>query len=653
MRRLPVPALVSAGLVALTLAAYAPLWGNDFIDLDDGLYVWQNPHVLGGLTADNVAWAWTTTHAGFWLPLTWLSLQLDASLCPAGPGGGPSPVLAVVCHAQNLFWHTATVVLLFYTLRRMTGALWRSALVAGLFAVHPLHVESVAWATERKDVLSTFFLVLTVLAYARYAERPSARRYLLVLVCFVLGLLAKPMLVTLPFGLLLLDGWPLGRWARSAAGGQGGQAAGKSPPAPKPLFGAGARGLLLEKLPLLAVAVAASVVTVLAQRGTTAVRPLGEISLSARAANAAAAYGWYLGKTFWPAGMSLFYRHPRGDWQWGPVLAGAAALLALTALVIAQARRRPWLAVGWLWFVGTLVPVIGLLQSGDQARADRFVYVPHVGLLVALVWGAAELLERLRVPAAARAAAAAVCLAGLAAAAAVQVGFWHDQKIAWEHALAVDPGNDRALYNLGNEAFRRAVAEPDGGRARELLDRAGRHYRDALALRPDPRYHHALGLLLLTRGELPEARQELEAALALDPDFPDAADAHARLGTILWREGKADKAEAEWNRALARDPAEAEARAGLAFLQLRGGNYREAALQLAAVARSPEALSQLGVALGKLGHWRPAAQAHAEAVRRQEAQARLLSRPDPRTLDLYRARLDAARREAARQGGDR
>jgi tetratricopeptide (TPR) repeat protein len=680
MRRVSVSVLVSAGLVVLVLAAYAPLWVNQFIDLDDGLYVWQNPHVLGGLTGPNVAWAWTTSHAGFWFPLTWMSLQLDATLSP-GLRLGDQASPAAVFHGQNLFWHAATAVLLFWTLRRLTGSLWCSALVAALFAVHPLHVESVAWATERKDVLSTFFLVLTVLAYAHYAERPTAGRYFLVLASFVLGLLAKPMLVTLPFALLLLDFWPLHRWRRApepmtVKESERKKSGGKDtavPPAP--VFGRGSRGLLLEKVPLLAVAVAAAVVTVLAQRTTRAVRPLSDIPLSARLANAVVSYGWYLEKTFWPAGLEVFYCHPRGNWQWGPVLAAAAAVAAITAGAVAGARRWPWLAVGWLWFLGTLVPVIGLVQSGDQARADRFVYVPHVGLFVALAWAAAALADRLRVRAAVRAAAACLCLAGLATATWVQVGYWHDQETLFAHTLAVNPDNHRAHYNVANYYARRAAAEGDPG----LLRLAREHYDRAIALQPDYRYYGGLGVLLVSAEQFTQAQEQLEKALALNPDAaevwhmlgvarlragrpaqaeqalrraleidPDAADRRAELGNALWKQGRTADAEAQWQQALRANANEPEALVGMGTLLLKQGRDREAARRLAAGARSPEQLSLLGLALGRLGLWPQAVQAQQAAVAMRQKQQRLLEHPDGAELAVYEQRLEDARREAAK-----
>jgi hypothetical protein len=558
--------LIPVGLVALTLATYGPLWNNDFINLDDETWITRNPHVRAGLTPHDVEWAWDGFHEANWVPLTWMSLQLDASLSPGRVTGGEHTPSAVVCHAQNLFWHTATVVLLFFTLRRMTGAVWCSAFAAALFAVHPLHVESVAWATERKDVLSTFFLVLAMLAYSGYTERPGLGRYVLVLSCFVLGLLAKPMLVTLPFCLLLLDWWPLRRLERGAdkaqrieqGKGKGGGAAAKRRKATSGASGqpsAPVRGpswLLVEKVPLFAVAVAAGVVTVLAQRSGGATQSTTGLSLTARLANAAAAYGWYLEKTVWPSGLAPFYPHPHEHWRWGPVLVGGVVLLAVTVTSLAGARRWPWLTVGWLWFLGTLVPVIGLVQVGDQARADRYSYVPHIGLFIALVWSAAAVLDRLRVPAALRAAAAGCCLVPLSVLTWVQVDYWQDAGTVWEHALAVTSGNDRAHFNLANYLADRGWAE----RNPALLAGAREHYAAAVALEPgDFRYRYNYGTLLLNRGELDQAREQFERFVELNPAEENA---WYNLGLTQLRTGQPARAVQSLRRALTLKPGSAD-----------------------------------------------------------------------------------------------
>ncbi|MGH9361727.1 MAG: tetratricopeptide repeat protein, partial [Thermoanaerobaculia bacterium] len=346
------------GLALLTVLVFAPVVRHDFVSLDDPAYVTGNAQVRRGLTAEGFRWAWGNEVAGNWHPLTMLSHMLDAELHGLDPGGH---------HLTSLLLHAANAVLLFVLLRRLTGAAGRSAAVAALFAVHPLHVESVAWIAERKDVLSAFFFFLALLAWSGYARRPSSWRYLLALLAFALGLLAKPMVVTLPLVLLLLDVWPLGRLPLAAAAER------------RRALGP----LLREKLPFVLLALGAAAVALVTQR--EAMSPLAALSLGRRIANALLAYAAYLSDTVWPRGLAVFYPLPGALPAWRVALA-AVLLAALTALALARLHRSPWLAVGWLWFVGMLLPVIGLLQVGSQARADRYTYLPSIGLFVALVW---------------------------------------------------------------------------------------------------------------------------------------------------------------------------------------------------------------------------------------------------------------------------
>jgi hypothetical protein len=415
MSRLPTLCLCAA-LLGLTAAAYGPLWHNDFIDFDDKPYITDNPDVSGGLSWSGLSWAWANGQAPYWAPVTWMSLQLDAHFFSARGPDGQVSLSAAAFHGENLAWHAASALLLFGLLYRLTGARGNSFVAAALFAVHPMHVESVAWAVERKDVLSVFFGVLTLWAYAWYAERPGWRRYLPLTGAFLVSLLCKPMLMTLPFVLLLLDYWPLRRFTNLKA-------------------------LLREKAPLFALAALFALITLVSRFEHGALVTLDNVSLSSRAGNALSAYGWYLSATFYPARLAVLYPHPYDHWSPAAALAGAAALLAVSGLVLWQARRRPWLLVGWLWFVGALVPVIGLAQGGKQAWADRFSYWPHVGLFVAVVWGLAELAGRLRVPARLAGAAAALAVAALAALTWVQVGYWKDTPTLWEHTLAVTGDN--------------------------------------------------------------------------------------------------------------------------------------------------------------------------------------------------------------------
>jgi hypothetical protein len=423
-------------LAALTAAAFFPVWRNGFVDIDDDWYVTANPPVSDGLTPAGFRWAWTTFHGKYWQPLSWLSLQLDAQIFSTRSDSGERVLLPAGFHLHSLGWHVASTLLLFAVWQRLTGARWRSFLVAALFAVHPMRVESVAWAAERKDVLSVFFGVLTLYAYARYLEKPGRVRYVGVAAAYALSLLAKPMLMTLPLVLLLLDYWPL---RRAAAEG--------CPDGRAPV----SRGrLVLEKVPLLLLAAASAVITEVARDRTAAAVPLSELPMTDRLANAAMAYGSYLVTTVYPVGLAALYPHPRGSWSVVAVAAGAGTLLVLTLFCVWQARRRPWFLVGWLWFVLTLLPVIGLAQGGPQARADRFCYWPHIGLIVAVVWGLGELVERWRVPASLVAAAAAVAVGCLVLLTQVQAAHWHDPETLWEHALAVTGPNAEACVHLGN-----------------------------------------------------------------------------------------------------------------------------------------------------------------------------------------------------------
>lgn len=421
-----------AALLALTVVAYLPVWRNGYIDYDDPQYITDNPQVLRGFTAEGLRWAWDNNDTPYWQPVSWLSLQLDAELF-ATPGPDGMPVLpAAAVHGHSLLWHGLNGLLLFVLCRRLTGAPGRSFLVAALFAVHPMHVESVAWATERKDVLSVFFGLLALWAYVRYAEKPGVGRYLGVGLALLVSLLCKPMLITLPCVLLLLDYWPL----RRLQPGPAGEAA---LPRPVPF-----RSLVLEKVPLFLLTAAIAVLTVESRRQRGSAVSLFELSLLDRLANALMAYGSYLSCTLWPSDLALLYPHPRGNWTVLPVLAGAAVLLSVSVLARRQATRRPWLLVGWLWFVGTLVPVIGLAQGGRQAWADRFSYFPHVGLFLVLVWAAAELAARVRLPVAVRAAAGALVLGCLVGVTQAQVGHWRNSLTVWHRVVDVTRDNDWA-----------------------------------------------------------------------------------------------------------------------------------------------------------------------------------------------------------------
>jgi tetratricopeptide (TPR) repeat protein len=614
-----------AGLLLLTAAAYLPLWRNDFVDFDDLSYITNNPRVMGGLTRSGFAWAWSNPESRYPMPLAWLSLQLDAQVFAARPPGGSPELPAAVVHGENLLWHAASVLLLFGLCRRLTGAPGRSFLVAALFAVHPMHVESVAWAAERKDVLSVFFGLLALWAYARYAETPGWKWYLGTAAAFLLSLLSKPMLMTLPFVLLLLDYWPLRRLSSPAGLGR----------------------LLLEKVPLFALAGGAAVATLAARARTGSMVPLGVIPLSARLGNAGSAYGWYLGSTVWPSRLAVLYPHPYRNWSALSAAVGAGLLLAVTALCLWQARRRPWLVTGWLWFVGSLVPVIGLAQGGAQAWADRFSYWPHIGLFLALVWGMAELAERFRTPDALSTAAGALTVGALAVATWIQVGYWRDTVTLWERALAVTQDNHAAHMNLGRYDL-----------SRGRLDTALSHLAEAVRLDPNlPDSRYALGVALLCQGRDGEAAGHFKEALRWAPSHadawhnlavarlrqgewaaavrcfgrvlelqPDSADARAGLGLALCRAGRREEAVAAFEMALERDPRQADAWHGLGLVHLAAGRPDRAAEVFArALQYKPQmatAATDLGMALGRDGRWDQAVSWHLTALQlHQEAEA--------------------------------
>jgi tetratricopeptide (TPR) repeat protein len=558
--------LIAVVLAVVTLTVYAQVIGHQFISLDDDLYIRDNPIVGRGLTLPGIAWAFTTFHAANWHPLTWLSHMLDSQLFGLNAGGH----LLV-----NAFIHVANTLLLFWFLRRATGANWRSAIVAALFALHPMHVESVAWAAERKDTLAAFFGLLTLLAYARYVEASSWKRYALVALCLGLGLMAKPMLVTWPFVLLLLDYWPLGRVMWRPVDGMKRLANVWWP-------------LLREKLLLFGLVAASMVVTYLAQSRGGTVRALVDAPLSLRVSNAIVSYAKYFLATFWPSDLAVYYPFATTgipSWQ---VAAALVLLAAVTAVAVREANTRPYLIVGWLWFLGTLVPVIGLVQVGGQSMADRYHYLPSIGLFVALVFGFADLATARRtgrVPLAATAAAALVICASLTA---VQITRWRDSVTLFERTLAVTPDNLVIQYNLGHVL----------GQQRRY-DEALAHFAEALRIKPD--FFDALintGMTLSEMGRAAEAVGFYERALRV---APTSSKAHTQLALALAKQDKKSEALAEFRKALELAPRDANARANLGLMLARQGNVAEAMEQLnEAVGLNPdsaEAHNNLGLVL--------------------------------------------------------
>jgi protein O-mannosyl-transferase len=578
--------LVCLALAAGTAAVYWPLHGHGFLNYDDGDYVVENAHVRAGLTLDGLRWALTTGAAGNWHPLTWLSHMADVQLFGINPGAH---------HVVNLLFHIANSVILFLVFARMTRAVWKSAAVAALFAWHPLHVESVAWIAERKDVLSTFFGLLSLWAYVRYAESNHRRDLLLAFLCFAFGLMAKPMLVTLPFVFLLLDYWPLGR-ARVEAGNspplEEGWPLTDSVSGERPLFmfravavtlrarlrrfGTGlfsywrshpsSRGeyarLIVEKLPFFAFTAASSVVTYLVQRNGGAVAALENMPFRYRLVNALLAYAAYLQKTFWPVHLAVIYPIWRvvSFWQ---IAAALALLVAISLIAFYWARPRPWLLVGWLWFLGMLVPVIGLVQVGSQAMADRYTYLPLVGIFVVLVWGSADAAARSRFASRALPAIGVVLLSTLLLLTRLQAQTWSNSQTLFEHAIAVTKDN-----YLAHGIVARVFAN------RGQLDLARSHFEQVLRVVPNEfDAHFGLGVIFTQKGRTDEAIAHYRQALAAKPD----ADTHYNLGNILMKTGRLDEAIAHFADALRLKPDMAEAQNNWAYALTVQGRLDEAA----------------------------------------------------------------------------
>ena len=541
---------ISAALIAVTLAVYAPVRQYDFVSFDDFQYVKENAQVTRGLSWEGARWAFTTGELSNWHPLTWLSHMLDVQLYGVNPGAH---------HATNVFFHILNALLLFGLVHQMTGAMGRSAFVAALFAVHPLHVESVAWIAERKDVLSTLFGLLTIWAYVEYARRPALRRYLIMFPPFALGLMAKPMLVTLPFVLLLLDIWPLGRMALAAGiPGPGRAVTPSNPRTSWPL-------LVKEKIPLFGLTVVSSLATYVAQKQGGAVSGLDALSLTLRLENSAVSYLAYIGKMLWPANLAVFYSYPKSlpvEWVGGSLL----VLAGVSVLVIRFAARLPYLLVGWLWYLGTLVPVIGFVQVGIQSMADRYTYLPLIGLFIIMAWGIADLLSRWRVRDMALTLAAVLVILACAITARVQVGYWGSSLLLWNHAVEASADNYRAHLALG-------ALYADQGR----LDLAIQHFSEALRIRLDiPEGHNGLGAALADQGKLLEAIPHYVEALRLKPAL---FEAHNNLGNALWRQGKVEEAITEYREALRLKQDYAEAHNGLGAALDDQGKIEEAIAQ--------------------------------------------------------------------------
>ena len=585
LRRYPLH-LTIAALIVATLAAYWRVFHNGFV-FDDVFYLVQNGSVHKGLGLSSVKWAFTNFYGANWQPLTWLSAMLDYRIYGSNAAGH---------HLTNLLFHLANTILLLLIFRRMTsrpgstqaGSLWRSAFVAALFALHPLHVESVAWAAERKDVLSTFFMLLAICAYVKYAERPSLRRYLLVASAFALGLMAKPMLVSLPILLLLLDYWPLRR----------------SLSLPK---------LVWEKSPLFMLSAASCVITFLAQRSGGAVVQLQRFSVGLRAANSLVSYAAYIGKTFCPIRLAAYYPYPRAGIPAAIVILAVLVMAAISLLVIRMARSRPYLAVGWLWYVVTLIPVIGLVQVGQQAMADRYTYVPLIGIFIMIAWGIPELLRRGDAATRRRgelvfASVGIVVSVALMMCTSRQVAYWHSDYTLFQRAVAVTDGNALALSNYG-------LALAKMGH----YDQAISEYKKAVEA--DPTYvesYFNLGNAYKQTGRIPEALEQFREALRVRPGYTDT-DASVAIGIILAEQGQGDLAAGEYEKALSRNPDDAPAHYNLGLILVKQGKTDEAMTHFErAIEINPDfdkAYYNAAALFGRRGEVDKAAEYYTEALR--------------------------------------
>jgi len=512
-------------LVVLTVAAYSPVRLNPFIDYDDPAYVSENQHVLSGLHWNTVVWSFTTTEQQNWHPLTWLSHAVDCQFFGTNAGAH---------HLSSLCLHAINVVLLFLLLQTVTGRRECCFLVAALFALHPFNVDSVAWIAERKNLLSTLFFFLSLGAYGWYARKPGWRRYALLCLMFILGLLAKPMLVTLPFVLLLTDYWPLQR------------VEGWTPPAEFfPVPQTSVKQLLLDKLPLLALAGISSAITLFAQQ--KAMQRLQDIPLVARLENAVASYFLYVFKTFWPSGFAVHYPNlfspfsvdPVGIEAWGPFVAGLFLLVAVSWIAWQQRRVRPYLFIGWLWYLGTLVPVIGVVQVGIQGMADRYAYIPLIGLFIIVSWGAAEIADHLRLNFAWRSTAVALMLAALSLLTFRQVGYWRTSYALWMHARDVTRNNTRALDHIGYQLM-----------VQHRPDDALQYFKEAARVGPtDADSHLMVAANLQDSGRLREAIPEYEVVVRGSDDPQQIVFSYFNLCLVFGELGEFSRSHEAFSRA--------------------------------------------------------------------------------------------------------
>jgi protein O-mannosyl-transferase len=568
-------ALIGLLLFLGTLALYYPALQNGFVNYDDPAYVTSNWHVQQGVTSSSLKWAFTSTSEANWHPLTWISHMLDVQLFGLKAAGH---------HAQSILWHAVNVMLLFLLLSKATGFVGRSSVVAALFAVHPLNVESVAWVAERKTVLCCFFFLLAVAAYGWYAKRTSAHRYLFAALLFALALMGKPMAITLPFALLLLDFWPLQRFPET--------------PLSK---------LVLEKIPLLVLSAGSAAITIYAQRAGGAVGSTVLLPPAMRVKNAIYSYFIYIEKAAWPSRLAVFYPHPEGSLALWKVIVAAVVWIAGT-VIFWRFRQRRYLLVGWLWFLGTLAPVIGIVQVGRQGWADRYAYIPLWGLFVIGVWLASEAAARVSLSRATQAVITVAVLLGYSATTHIQIRYWRDSYSLFSHALRVTGPNPIAEGNLGS-----ALVEM------QRPDLALPHLERAIQMMPTlAAAHYNLGTLLQRQNEPDRARREYQLALQYASDEREAAQTHNNLGILFDQLGQRDRAVAEFTEAIALNPYEQNSLVSRGLIEREEGKL-DAALQdfvqAAQVEPSPLALYWQGRVLEEKGQFAAAAEAYRAALK--------------------------------------
>jgi tetratricopeptide (TPR) repeat protein len=559
---------LAALLFLITLSVFWPLTRSNFINYDDNVVITENLQLKSGLTLGSIAWSFTTTYASNWVPLTWLSHLIDVELFGFSPGGH---------HFTNMLLHAASAVVLFLVLRLMTGSLWRSFVVAMLFSLHPLHVESVAWVTLRRDVLSTFMWFLCMGLYYYYVLAPGWKRYLPVMLTMALGLMAKPMLVTLPLVLMLLDIWPLRRWDGTLRSTQHLKRA---------IPQMGLRHLLLEKTPMLGLSAASTLITLLAQKTGGAIKSVESYPLDARLGNALVSYMTYLFKMVWPQNLIVFYPHPGKDLLPWKIWTAAAILLLISAFVWLF-RRHGYLLTGWVWYVVTLIPVIGLVQAGDQGMADRYTYVPLVGIFIALAWGISETAAKLKSKNFILPFFTVTVLIASTALTRAQVGYWFDSKTLFEHALRVDPNNYVAHNNYG-------IVLDEMGKHDEAIP----HYRQSVAQQPTHIEALAnLGVSYVETGDYEEAKHFLSRALMLNGDHAEALN---YTGLLLSAQGQHGESLAYFRKAISIKPQYVEAYFLLGHNLAQQGSYQEAENYFRKVIMMDPAFSQAFNNLGLL-----------------------------------------------------